>query len=69
MSNAVVIGWRDLHDRAEVRRRRDGSLLGYVRLAEGRWFAEDVRQAPLEGTFRTRCQAVDAVLTGVNPYA
>lgn len=58
----LVVGWRNLYGRAEVRRRSDYSLLGYVRLSEDRWFAESAHQSPIEGTFKTRGTALDALL-------
>ena len=40
------------------RRRR----IGYVRASEGRWFAERVDGLPVEGTYRTRAAAGDALI-------
>ena len=62
VGNAIVVGWRDLYGRSQVRWRRDGSLVGYVRLAGDRWFPEWPDQFPIAGTFRTRSLAIDALL-------
>lgn len=39
--------------------------IGYVRHVERRWFAEDADRLPLEGTFRTRQAAGDAIVDAI----
>jgi len=58
----VVVGWPDLYGRREIRRRSDGTRLGFVRSAEDRFFAESADYMPIEGTFLTRGKALNALL-------
>jgi hypothetical protein len=60
----IVIGWPDAHDRRTIRNRRTGELIGYIRSTPDpvRYFAEDRNGFPIEGTFYTRHNALDALI-------
>lgn len=63
----VKVGYPNTDARSRVTWRAGGRLLGHVRevvatRTTSRWFAEDANGAPLEGTFRTKRAAVDAVV-------
>lgn len=67
----VLIGWPDADGRRKVFRRHDGVLIGFIRSAEGRYFAEAACRPgcliglPVEGTWPTRQKALDALLDAV----
>lgn len=68
----VHVSWPDENERRTVRRRGNRrAVLGYVRSAGGpqlhdvRYFAETADGLPIEGTFRTRHEAVDAVIASL----
>ena len=60
----VVIGWPDLYGRREVRLRRTVEIIGFIRSTTDpvRYFAENQRHWPIEGTFKTRTAALYALL-------